>query len=163
MQEALAGSGYVAYELSNHAQPGFESAHNRRYWERRPVLGLGVGAWSSERATPAAPHGARRANLRALSPYLERVAAGRSAATGDAEVLGAATARGEAAFLALRTARGLEAAGFEREFGAPPRRFFGPQIAELVAAGLLAEAADGDLRLTARGRILSDTVFERFV
>ncbi len=28
--------------------PGRESRHNRRYWEREPVLGIGPGAWSSE-------------------------------------------------------------------------------------------------------------------
>jgi oxygen-independent coproporphyrinogen-3 oxidase len=163
IHEKLGAAGYVAYELSSHARPGFESAHNRRYWERRPVLGLGVGAWSSEPATPEAPHGARRANVRDLPSYLERVGAGRSAAAQEVEVLGEATARGEAAFLALRTARGLEAARFAQEFGAPPRRFFAPQIEALLDAGLLAEAAEGDLRLTPRGRLLSDSVFERFV
>jgi oxygen-independent coproporphyrinogen-3 oxidase len=163
IHEKLGAAGYVAYELSSHARPGFESAHNRRYWERRPVLGLGVGAWSSEPATPHAPHGARRANVRDLPTYLDRVGAGHSAAAQEVEVLGEATARGEAAFLALRTARGLEAARFAQEFGAPPRRFFASQIEALLDAGLLAEAAGGDLRLTPRGRLLSDSVFERFV
>jgi oxygen-independent coproporphyrinogen-3 oxidase len=160
---ALGAAGYVAYELSSHARPGFESVHNRRYWERRPVLGIGMGAWSCEPATERAPHGSRRANVRDLPIYLERIGADRSAAAAAPEVLCAATARGEAAFLALRTARGLDAVRFAREFGAPPRRFFGPEIDQLRAAGLLAEALGGDLRLTGRGRRLSDSVFERFV
>ena len=42
----------------------FESVHNRRYWQRRPVLGAGPGAWSSEPRSTGAPFGARRANER---------------------------------------------------------------------------------------------------
>ncbi|MGH1469418.1 MAG: radical SAM family heme chaperone HemW [Bdellovibrionales bacterium] len=34
------------YELSNYAQEGFESQHNRGYWEDREYLGLGMGAHS---------------------------------------------------------------------------------------------------------------------
>ncbi len=34
------------YEVSNWAQPGHESKHNRRYWEQKDYLGLGIGAHS---------------------------------------------------------------------------------------------------------------------
>lgn len=37
---------YHHYEISNFALPGFESLHNRAYWERRPYLGFGPGAHS---------------------------------------------------------------------------------------------------------------------
>lgn len=161
--ERLAAAGLPRYEISSHARPGGESRHNRRYWQRRPVLGLGVGAWSSEPRTPAAPHGARRHNLRGVDAYLARVAAGGSPQAGETEVLAPATARGEAVFLALRTSEGLDPADFETEFGAPPEAFFGPAIDELCEAGLLESAEDGPLRLSPRGRLLSDSVFERFV
>ncbi len=85
-------------------------------------------------------------------------------AGGSPEVLDARTSCCEAVFLALRTARGLDAWRFAEEFGGPPRRFHGEAIDELVAVGLLAETAgSGDLCLTLRGRLLSDSVFERFV
>jgi oxygen-independent coproporphyrinogen-3 oxidase len=167
MLDTLAGrleaAGLGRYELSSFARPGRASRHNRRYWERAPVLGLGVGAWSSEPADREAPFGARRANVRALDEYLARTTAGRSPAAAAADRLDAATARGEAAFLALRTREGLDAAAFAAEFGAPPRAFWSDAIDELVAAGLLDEASDGALRLSARGILLSDSVFERFV
>jgi oxygen-independent coproporphyrinogen-3 oxidase len=161
--ERLAAAGLAAYEISSHARPGRESRHNRRYWERRPVLGLGVGAWSSEPRSAAAPHGTRRHNVRSVGTYLARVAAGRSPEEGEPERLDAATARGETMFLALRTAAGLDPAAFAAEFGAEPAHFFGPALAELRDAGLLECAPGGALRLTRRGRLLSDTVFERFV
>ena len=159
----LAAVGLAPYEISSFARPGFESRHNRRYWERRPVLGIGVGAWSSEPPTAAAPFGARSANVRELPEYLRRIARGELPATAPPEVLDERTARGEAMFLALRTVSGLDAARFAAEFGAPPRRFFAGAIDACTKAGLLAELSGGDLRLTARGRLLSDSVFAQLV
>jgi len=159
----LRAAGFERYEISNYARPGFRAVHNRRYWERQPVLGLGVGAFSTEPSSAAAPFGARRSNVRDLRGYLARVADDQLPAAGPPEVFAAETARGEAAFLALRGSRGLRAAEFEGEFGRPPRAFFGAAIDRLLAAGLLDEAEGGDLRLSARGRLLADSVFAEFV
>jgi putative oxygen-independent coproporphyrinogen III oxidase len=159
-EERLVAAGYRRYEISSYALPGCEAVHNRRYWERRPVLGLGMGAVSHDPPVSGSPHGTRRTNPRALDRYLE-VAAG--AALAEVEALSPRAARGEAAFLALRTAAGLDAARFAAEFGAPPRAFFGDAISALRAQGLLEEGDTGRLRLTPRGRMLSDSVFAHFV
>jgi len=163
LEDGLRVGGFVRYEISNYSRPGFQAVHNRRYWERRPVLGLGVGAFSTEPPSAAAPFGARRSNVRSLRTYLDRIAQRRPTAAGPTEVFDADTARGEAAFLALRGARGLPAAEFESEFGQPPRAFFGPAVDRLIEAGLLDEQGSGDLCLTARGRLLADSVFTEFV
>jgi oxygen-independent coproporphyrinogen-3 oxidase len=163
LEDRLRAGGFVRYEISNYAHPGFQAVHNRRYWERQPVLGLGVGAFSTEPRSAAAPFGARRSNVRDLRTYLDRIAQQRPTAAGPTEVFDADTARGEAAFLGLRGSRGLLAAEFESEFGQPPRAFFGPVIDRLIEAGLLEEVAIGDLRLSARGRLLADSVFAEFV
>lgn len=42
----LADAGFVHYEISNFAQPGFEAVHNMGYWHRRPYVGLGPAAHS---------------------------------------------------------------------------------------------------------------------
>jgi oxygen-independent coproporphyrinogen-3 oxidase len=158
----LREAGLRRYEISNYARPGFEAVHNRRYWERRPVLGLGVGAFSTDPPAPEAPFGVRRANRRELAGYLDCIESGRCAESGPAERLDAATARGEAIFLGLRSG-GVDAARFEGEFGAPPRCFYRAQIEELAGSGLLREAGSGDLELTARGRQLADQVCMHFV
>jgi coproporphyrinogen III oxidase-like Fe-S oxidoreductase len=134
--------------------------HNQRYWARRPVLGLGMGAVSSDPPAPGSPHGSRRANPRGLDAYFAMVTDRQDA---EVEVLSARAARGEAVFLALRTASGLDAARFAEEFGAGPRRFFHDEIAALCAQGLIGESDTGGLWLTPRGRMLSDSVFAHFV
>ena len=162
LADRLAAVEIHQYEISNFARPGSEAIHNARYWSRQPVLGLGVGAWSNEAPCPHAPHGRRTANPRDLALYLERIESAQ-AATAEIDVLTAEQARGEAMFLGLRRTRGLRAEAFRLDFGAEPRHFFGPAIDRLMAAQLLAETQDGDLSLTARGRLLADSVFEEFV
>jgi len=158
----LAGAGLARYEVASFARPQYESLHNQRYWERRPVLALGVGAHSTEPPSETAPFGARSANERALGLWLARIEAGRFEPP-EREVLDAATARGEAAFLALRTRRGLDAERFAAEFGGAPRRWFAAEIDALLAEGLVVERASGDLVLGARGWLFADTVATRFV
>ncbi len=163
LRRGLEAAGLPAYEISNYARPGFEAAHNRRYWQRRPVLGLGVSAWSTEVPGDTSPFGVRIHNERDVEPWRTRVMAGEPAPAEAREVLSQEVARGEAAFLALRTTAGLDSAAFEREFGAPPRGFWGSAIDEFCRAGLLREGAGGDLRLSERGVLLADPVFAAFV
>ena len=45
-QEVLSDAGYVRYEISNYARPGFECRHNLLYWTQGDYLGLGPSAQS---------------------------------------------------------------------------------------------------------------------
>lgn len=44
--QTLAAAGFARYEISNFAQPGYESSHNSAYWDRSPYQGFGLGACS---------------------------------------------------------------------------------------------------------------------
>jgi oxygen-independent coproporphyrinogen-3 oxidase len=44
--KTLNKNGYIHYEVSNYAKPGFECKHNLRYWNQLEYLGLGLGAHS---------------------------------------------------------------------------------------------------------------------
>ena len=166
MQEAaearLRAAGLSRYEISNYARPGFEAIHNRRYWERRPVLGLGVGAFSTDPPGPQAPFGVRRANLRSLPAYLRCIEEDRSPEAEPAEVLDAATARGEAVFLGLRRGawmrRALQPSSISRRAGSIARR-----SRRSRARGCSRSRRAADLALTARGRQLADHVCMHFV
>ncbi len=162
VEARLESAGYGRYEISSYARPGRRARHNARYWQRQAVLGLGMGAHSTEPRSASHPHGARRANPRGLATW--RAALDRDPANaGEEEDIDAATARGEAIFLGLRQVEGLSAAAFAAEFGGAPRAFFAPEIGRLVASGWLAETGEGDLRLTREGRLVADSVATEFV
>ncbi len=42
----LSASGYIHYETSAHARPGYECRHNLNYWRFGDYLGIGAGAHS---------------------------------------------------------------------------------------------------------------------
>jgi oxygen-independent coproporphyrinogen-3 oxidase len=160
--ERLGGAGLERYELTNFARPGRESRHNDRYWRRAPVLGLGVGAHSHLPPGAERPHGARPANTRHLSEYFEAARSRRSPVVAEG-LLDRSAAISEAFFLALRRRAGLDAREFQREFGELPAQVHGEAIDGLCRRGLLAQGAQGDLRLTERGWELADEVFTQFV
>lgn len=184
LAQCLEGAGFLQYELSNYARPGYEALHNARTWQRRPLLGIGPGAHSWLPPGTAPPHGARPANERDFEQWCARVMRGDAEARSDADGcddgdgrgdrprqlvsrphaarLSAQAARGEAMFLALRTRAGLSASAFAAEFGAPPRAFFFEAIERGAASGTLLEDENGDLRLSARGRLLADDLFAEF-
>jgi oxygen-independent coproporphyrinogen-3 oxidase len=69
-EELLDGVGYRHYELSSWARPGYESRHNRAYWERQPYTGIGAGAHSFDGSV-------RSWNVPDLDRYLAEAAMGR--------------------------------------------------------------------------------------
>jgi oxygen-independent coproporphyrinogen-3 oxidase len=144
----LTDAGFVHYEISNWAQPGFESRHNLTYWQYRPYLGLGVGAHSLLRHDDGRSE--RFWNHKSIKAYLDAQKAGTSPIA-DREVLSAERAAGEAAMIGMRVLGGTRAAA---EFSAERRH--------LVAAGLLID--DGDaVRLTRRGVELANQVGATFL
>lgn len=44
--ELLRNSGYHHYEISNYAKPGCESRHNKKYWNEKEFIGVGLSAYS---------------------------------------------------------------------------------------------------------------------
>ena len=44
--EFLPSVGYEHYEISNYAQPAYQSQHNLTYWHNQPFYGMGMGATS---------------------------------------------------------------------------------------------------------------------
>ena len=149
---ALRRAGLRRYEISNYARAGFESVHNRLYWESESYLGLGVGAYGC--AHDRAGASARRwGNARSPATYLSAVEAGRLP-TAEEDRLGPAEIVEERVMLALRTRRGLPVA----EIPAPRRG-----EAEALTRARLAAVLHGQLVLTARGMDVHSAVVERLL
>jgi oxygen-independent coproporphyrinogen-3 oxidase len=152
--ERLGQSGLAQYEISNFAQGGRESAHNKKYWLRRPYLGLGLDAHSMLMGVDG---GAVRIQMaEELGGFLE------GSGFADVQTVTREQALEEAWFLGLRLNEGVDVAGLEREFGLPDAGFYDSVIQELVECGLL-ERERGIVRLTDRGRLVSNEVFGRFL
>jgi oxygen-independent coproporphyrinogen-3 oxidase len=135
--ERLKDMGIERYEISNFARPGFESLHNLKYWQLAPYVGFGADAHSFD--------GRRRwQNAESAQAYVDGAAREYSEASAD-----------EKFFVGLRLMSGVrpDAAEWQR-YEEPIRRF--------VDGGLM-ERSDGLLRLTARGVMVSNDVFQEFL
>ncbi|HEV2697233.1 MAG TPA: coproporphyrinogen-III oxidase family protein, partial [Terriglobales bacterium] len=188
--EGLNAAGIQQYEISNFARPGFESKHNLKYWTRQPYLGFGVDAHSMLLADPCS--GTAHAGTAALAePALsERPKEGSRMGPGEQssplrsthnalrfsnpedldEYLQCAPAKQtvippeaalqETYFLGLRLTRGLSMHDIAAQFG--KQSAASTIISDCVRDGLMEQ--DGDvIRLTPKGRLLSNEVFERFL
>jgi putative oxygen-independent coproporphyrinogen III oxidase len=45
-RQKLQAAGYMHYEISNYAKPGYQCQHNLTYWRNQPFYGMGMGATS---------------------------------------------------------------------------------------------------------------------
>jgi oxygen-independent coproporphyrinogen III oxidase len=165
--ERLEQAGLPHYEISNFSRPGFESAHNLRYWQRRPYLGVGLDASSMLTLRAAAfsdssgdqtrlPDVFRFTTTDDLKDYL----AGPEAP--EMTRLSPARQHEEAWFLGLRLNQGLDIGALRQEFGSELVAPALPTVERLVDDGLL--LSDGErVRLTSRGRLISNDVFQEFL
>jgi len=136
----LAGLGISRYEISNFARPGWESRHNLKYWRLEPYVGFGADAHSFDGER-------RRWNAEGAEDYAacDLPAIGSTAANLDEERF----------FVGLRLAEGIHPNQREwRRYEAPINRF--------LDDGLL-ERQGGMLRLTDRGVLVSNEVFQEFI
>ena len=134
---------------------GFESRHNLKYWTRQPYFGFGVDAHSMLASAVSGVEAVRFATTDALEKYV----AGSPPQKTDVSRVAALE---ECFFLGLRLNRGVDLRDVSAEFGVQSLDDVRPAIAELVADQLILQ--DGDcIRLTPRGRLLSNEVFERFL
>lgn len=143
-QEKLRGAGFVQYEVSNFAQPGFACRHNIACWERRAYLGVGLSAHSffNDRRTW---------NIRPLMAYIGSVESSGAAVEGE-ERISSRDRRLEQVMLGLRRTNGIP----ESLLNTAGRSI------DLIPDHLL-ERREGRVRLTRRGLLLADLVSAELV
>jgi len=166
----LRANGFEQYEISNFAKPGFESKHNRKYWNGSPYLGLGVSSHSflNDR---------RFWNVRNMKSYISALTNGTLPIEGE-EKLDLNQRALEKVYLGLRQRQGIDFKSFEAEIGisfferysVPLAKFFGFEFRseEITSgsrklSGKFLEIENGFLRLTNEGIVLSDSICAEFV
>jgi oxygen-independent coproporphyrinogen-3 oxidase len=173
--ERLASAAIAQYEISNFARECFESSHNLKYWTRQPYFGFGVDAHSMlavareghefsradgehkiERGFgPSDIEAVRFASADSLEKYTDGAAVQRTSVSHREAIE-------ECFFLGLRLTQGIRLQELAEKFGKDALQNARASITELVEDGLMEHRGDR-VRLTSRGRLLSNEVFERFV
>jgi oxygen-independent coproporphyrinogen III oxidase len=143
-QAKLQSAGYLQYEISNWAKPGFESRHNLKYWQREPYFGFGAGAHSFSGTQ-------RWANRHDAAAYTGAISDGKSAVE-SVDTLTPALALEEEFFLGLRQLSGIDLARIERQYGVSLG-----EIGKLTSRGMLERHSD-ILRLPANKLSVSNEV-----
>ncbi len=169
-QDSMGTQGYRQYEISNWAQSSYEAQHNLTYWRNQPYLGVGPGAHSYlskyRFANLNSPHGyIRQLENEHLqhkdNGVLTKAALRTAPAVETVEPIDRRLEMAETLMLGLRLDEGVGVAEFRRRFGETPAQAYDQTLVELHSDGLV-EPSDGRLRLTPRGRIMSNEVFTRF-
>ena len=153
--ETLAGAGISQYEISNFARAGFESRHNLKYWTRQPYLGFGVDAHSMLASVSPVAEAVRFATTDSLEKF---TADGSMQST----MVTPANALEESFFLGMRLNRGVDLREIADKFGCDAVAQVFPIVRQLESDGLV-NASANVVRLTPRGRLLSNEVCQRFL
>lgn len=137
-------AGYVHYEVSNFALPGYESKHNSAYWNGTPYIGIGAGAHSYIGDI-------RSWNADELEAYIRGIKEGTWVR--EQEILGEKERYNERIMLGLRTRQGV------------PRQILQRDPQTFIKAGLLRETEEGNIVATLEGihilnRIIGELMIE---
>ncbi|KIL16165.1 radical SAM family heme chaperone HemW [Bacillus safensis] len=146
--------GLKQYEISNYAKPGFESQHNLTYWSNEDYFGFGAGAHGYV-------DGIRNVNAGPVKHYLELIDQ-----TGfpykETHQVTKAEQIEEEMFLGLRKIEGVKSADFQAKYGAAPEALFSTVLEDLEEKGLIVKDDKG-IRLTRKGKLLGNEVFQAFL
>lgn len=142
--EALARHGIERYEISNFARAGAESPHNLKYWRREAYIGFGSDAHSFDGTL-------RWQNVETAQEYVGRWCRGEAVRT---EITRPDPVE-EKFFVGLRLAEGVtpDAMDWQR---------FGHSFDRFLAGGLMEQHGER-LRLTSRGIMISNEIFQEFL
>jgi oxygen-independent coproporphyrinogen-3 oxidase len=148
--DRLAEAGFVHYEVSNFSRPGCQSRHNQAYWSGQGYWAYGPGA---SRFLPPT----RETNHRSTTTWLGRVARGDDVME-CRETLAPLQLARERLVFGLRQLAGVVVADFRQATGYEIDDLAGPAICRFVELGML-EYAEGRLRLTRQGLVVSDAIW----
>jgi putative oxygen-independent coproporphyrinogen III oxidase len=154
LKSKMQENGYVQYEISNFAKPGYESKHNLTYWNNEYYYGFGAGA------SGYVP-GKRTLNIRPLPAYIKQAMEDGNPVL-KVEKIGLKERIEEELFLGLRKLSGVNKSQFKSKFGFPHDRLYKDQIGHLVQKGWLIDDKE-TIRLTEQGVLFGNDVFEYFL
>lgn len=156
-KKAFEAAGYIHYEISNYAKPGFESKHNKNCWSQKQYLGFGIAAHSYFK-------GKRFYNVEDLNKYITNIEKNefKNNIIIEEENRTKEDSAKEYMMLGLRKIEGVSISEFQRKFELNPLFYFRFEISKLQEMDLIEVDLD-NIRLTKKGLDLANIVFEEFI
>ncbi|MDR0223843.1 MAG: radical SAM family heme chaperone HemW [Myroides odoratus] len=146
--EKLRANGYVHYELSNFAKPGYYSKNNSAYWLGKKYVGIGPSAHSFDGRY-------RSWNISNNPLYIKAIEAGELPS--EIEELSVVDRYNEYVMTGLRTIWGVDLTRVSNEFGPTFHDYLVRESASFIADGLMQQQAN-ILTITDKGKFLSDGI-----
>lgn len=153
LSDYLESEGFIHYEVSNFAKPGFESVHNSSYWNHVNYLGLGPSAHSfmwEENSTSAE----RWKNVSLLRDYMEL---NPTKIIQNEEHLSLKTLAEERIMTGLRTKKGLTIGELSDRYNYNIGEKQHAYVKLLIQNGYIS-GEDGGIALTKKGLLIADTI-----
>ena len=144
---------YRHYEISNFAQPGYESRHNSSYWNDTPYIGCGAAAHSYNGTS-------RQWNIADIQEYIKGIE--ESCPNFEIEELSEEEHYNDTILTRLRTTDGLPLAWMKEKFSDKLNRHMQRAAEKEIALGNLKEE-NGSLSLTEKGIFISDAVIRELI
>ena len=155
-KQMLENAGYVHYEISNFAKPGFESKHNLSCWNQEEYIGIGAAAHSYT-------NNVRYSNVDSVEWYIQNYENGDEADNLIFhEKQNKSSKMNEFMMLGLRKINGVSIQAFKNRFGENPIYTYKDKLNRLVQEDLVEIEGDA-IRLTEKGLDLANLVWEEFV
>lgn len=152
--ELLKKNGIKQYEISNFAKDGYLCRHNLMYWEIKPYLGIGVGAYSNL-------FNKRWGNKEKIMDYFNDID-NNMCPISETEYIDYQMEISEYIILGLRLNKGINYDSFFRRFNVDIESLFGNKIEKLKKQGLIVQEGPV-LKLTSIGLDFSNIVFGDFL
>jgi len=150
----LSKAGFEQYEISNFAKKGYMCEHNLVYWEKKPYLGLGVGAHSYL-------NDERFYNAKTLIEYKDHVKNQGHSVIGK-EIIDKADDLFEYIILSMRLNKGLSIKTANEKYNIDFLNKYKTELDQMIKDALI-EIKDDRVVLTSKGRDLSNQVFVAFL
>lgn len=157
----LKDAGYIQYEISNFAKPGFESKHNTLYWIDQEWWGLGLSSHSYSKTTE---FGTRFWNARSIHDYEKQIRESQTLGSpldlpeSQFENLERYQAMTDFCHTSLRMLSGLDMKAVTNKFNSTQALKIQTRCQKLVEKNWLEKTPTG-FRLTSEGVVLSNQVF----
>ena len=146
--DRLTSAGYEQYEISNFAQPGFQSKHNSSYWHDIPYLGIGASAHSYDIKS-------RRWNVSDITKYISSIES--CTLPFEEEIIDKNTKYDDLITTAMRTREGIDTEKLKVDFGNDLYTYFMNEADKHINNDTL-QNVNGRISLTRIGLFVSDDI-----